>query len=56
MSSRSHIKLDFIEFVQMIDDVNTKVWLQKGTSCIVPVTDGKGVKAGYNKERKSFCL
>lgn len=38
MFSGSYIKLDFIEFVQVIDDINTKVGLQEGTSCIVPVT------------------
>lgn len=38
MPSGSHIKLDLIEFVQVIDYVNTKVGLQEGASCVVPVT------------------
>lgn len=41
MPSRGHIKLDLIEFIQVVDDVYTKVRLQEGASNIVPVTVGK---------------
>lgn len=41
MSSGCHIKLDLIELIQVTDDVNTKVGLQEGASCIVPVTAGR---------------
>lgn len=40
MFSGSHIKLDLIEFIQVIDDINSKVGLQEGTPCVVPVTAG----------------
>ena len=38
MSSGGHVKLDLIEFIQVIDDVNTKMVLQEGASCVEPVT------------------
>lgn len=43
MAPGSHIELDLIELIQMIDYVNTQVGLQKGTSCIVPVTAVRGM-------------
>jgi len=44
MTPGGHIKLDLIEFVQVIDYVNTKVGLQEGAPCIVPVTVGKEMR------------
>lgn len=38
MSPGTHIKLDFIEFIKVIDNIHTEMGLQKGASCIVPVT------------------
>lgn len=33
-----YIKLDLIEFIQMVDDVNIKMGLQERTAFIIPVT------------------
>lgn len=49
MTSGGHIKLDLIEFIQVIDYVNTKVGLQEGASCIVPVTTGREVRKRLQK-------
>jgi hypothetical protein len=38
MTPRCHVKLDFIELVQVADDIDTKVRLYKRTAGIVPVT------------------
>ena len=38
MTPGSHVKLDFIELVQVADDVDTKVGLYERTAGIVPVT------------------
>lgn len=38
MTSGSDIKLDLVEFIQVVDYVNTEVGLQERASCIVPVT------------------
>lgn len=45
MTPGSHIELDLIELIEMTDYVDTEVGLQKGTSCIVPVTAVRGMKS-----------
>lgn len=50
MSSGSHIKLNLVEFIQVIDDVNTKVGLQERTSCIVPITAGREKTEGSKQD------
>lgn len=44
MTSGSHIKLHLVEFIQVIDYVNTEVGLQERASCIVPVTAGRDMR------------
>lgn len=51
MTSGRYIKLNLIEFVQVVDYINTEVRLQKGASCIVPIT-----AVGDTRSRLEHCI
>ncbi len=39
MTSGCYIKLDLIEFIQVVDDINVQMGLQEGTAFIIPLTE-----------------
>jgi len=38
MTSGCYIKLDLIEFIQVVDDIDVQMGLQEGTAFIIPLT------------------
>lgn len=44
MAPGRHIKLDLVELIKVINNVNTEMGLQEGTSSIVPITVGTGMR------------
>lgn len=57
MTSGSHIKLDLVELIQVVDYVRTISGIQQRTSCIIPVTEGKDheakVRVKHNKTTRN---
>lgn len=48
VTSGCYIKLDLIEFIQVVDDINVQMGLQEGTAFIIPLT--------VNNKQKSLPL
>lgn len=48
VTSECYIKLDLIEFIQVVDDISVQMGLQEGTAFIIPLT--------VNDKQKSLPL